>query len=120
MYDKRLSLTMQATLITVQEAGLLVLVLNHLESLEDILSCSAVSKCWHSAFQHIQPAGLTLPGRSSRLDEDGVMSVLRWIQNKQKQGALQVKVADLRKQYSTGALATFIAMPGLCFVTKCD
>ena len=106
LYDKCLSLTVQATLTTVQEAGLLVLVLNHLESLEDILSCSAVSKRWHCACQHIQPASLTLPGRSSRLDEDGMMSVLRWIQNKQKQGALQVKAADLRKQYSTGALAT--------------
>lgn len=96
----------QATLTTVQEAGLLVLVLNHLESLEDILSCSAVSKRWHCACQHIQPASLTLPGRSSRLDEDGMMSVQRWMQNKQKQGALQIKAADLRQQYSTGALAT--------------
>ncbi len=85
----------QATLTTVQEAGLLVLVLKYLESLEDIFSCSAVSKRWHCACQHIQPSGLILPGRSSRLDEDGMMSVLRWIQNKQKQGALQIKVADL-------------------------
>ena len=107
VHDKCLSLTIQATLTTVQEAGLLVFVLNHLESLEDILSCSAVNKLWQCACQQIQPASLTLPGRSSRLGEVGMMSVLRWIQNKQKQGALQVKAADLRRQYSTGALATY-------------
>ena len=106
LYDKRLSLTIQATLTTVQEAGLLVLVLNHLESLEDIFCSSAVNKRWHCACQQIQPASLTLPGRHSHMDEDGMMSVLRCIQIKQKQGALQVKAADLRKQHSTGALAT--------------
>jgi len=78
LYDKRLSLTIQATLTTVQEAGLLVLVLNHLESLEDIFCSSAVNKRWHCACQQIQPASLTLPGRHSHMDEDGMMSVRRW------------------------------------------
>jgi len=82
--------SLQTTLTDVQAAGLLVLVLNHLDTLEDIICCSTVSKGWNTTCQDVRPVSLTIPGHNPRLDPDGMLSTLRWMQQKQQRGHLQV------------------------------
>ena len=80
----------QATIEVVQEAGLLGAVFSHLESLEDIIKCSAVSKTWLLVSGNLRPASLIIPGASSQLDDKGMVQVLRWVQHKQQLGQMQV------------------------------
>ena len=80
----------QTTIDAVQEAGLLGAVFTHLESLEDILQCSAVSKFWSLVIQNLSPVSLIIPGCNPKLDSLGMTQVLYWVQRKQQQGHMQV------------------------------
>ena len=62
----------------------------HLESLEDIIKCSAVSKTWLLVGENLKPNSLLIPGANPHLDGKGMVQVLRWVQCKQQLGHMQV------------------------------
>ena len=77
----------QVSIRSIQKAGLLTMILNHLECLEDIVCCSAVSKSWKIATQLVR---LVVPGINPKMDEAGMMAVLHWVVSKQQRQELKV------------------------------
>lgn len=80
----------QATFRSIEDAGLLLPIINKLECLQHILQCSAVSRSWRVASQLVRPVALIIPGRTPSLDTAGLVTVLHWVQRKQQRGELQV------------------------------
>lgn len=58
-------------------------VLGHIDSLADLIRCSAVSKSWRSAYYMLRPTSLEVPGRPT--GAAGFDSILQWLQRKQRQ-----------------------------------
>ncbi len=63
-------------------------VISHLDSLRDIIVCSAVSKSWHSTVSNLAPTSLVIPGHDANLTVIATDSILYWVQQKQRQGHL--------------------------------
>ena len=102
-------------------------VISHLDSLRDIIVCSAVSKSWHTAISDLAPTSLVIPGHDAKLTVTATKSILCWVQQKQCQGHLHnlhtlsvllMKASeDVATSISADALASFgqavIAFAGL-------
>ena len=71
-----------------QNRELTARVISHLDSLRDILVCSAVSKSWHSTVSNLAPTSLVIPGQDASLTVNATDSILYWVQQKQRQGHL--------------------------------
>ena len=68
-----------------QNEELVAAVLGHIDSLRDLLRCSAVNRCWHSASQVLRPTSVAIPGiygSEEYIDCDGI---LQWLQQKHQQ-----------------------------------
>ena len=71
-----------------QNEELVAAVLGHIESLRDLLRCSAVNRCWHSAFKILSPTTIEIPGYSrdysstNYVDHD---TIVQWLQQKHQQ-----------------------------------
>ena len=110
-----------------QNRELTARVISHLDSLRDIIVCSAVSKSWHSTVSNLAPTSLVIPGHDAILTVIATDSILYWVQQKQRQGHLHnlhtlsillMKTSeDLATSISTRELASFgqavIAFAGL-------
>ncbi|DBA83203.1 TPA: hypothetical protein ACH3X2_006719 [Trebouxia sp. C0005] len=67
-----------------QNEELVAAVLGHIFSLRDLLRCSAVSRCWHSATKILRPTSIEVPGVRDidiSVDDD----ILKWLQQKHQQ-----------------------------------
>ena len=107
-------------------------VISHLDSLRDIIVCSAVSKSWHSTVSNLAPTALVIPGHDASLTVMATDSILYWVQQKQRHGHLHnlhtlsillMKVSeDVATSISVDALASFgqavIAFAGLWPLTR--
>lgn len=71
--------------------GVMLGVFNQLESLDDLLVCSSVSKSWNTLIREARPNSLKIGATdySPRLDAEGAVCTLRWLQAKQRAGHLQ-------------------------------
>ncbi len=67
-----------------QHEELVAAVLGRIGSLRDLLRCSAVNRCWHSASKSLRPTSLEIPGYYSDeyIDFD---DIVRWMQQKHQQ-----------------------------------
>ncbi len=107
-------------------------VISHLDSLRDMIVCSAVSKSWHTTISDLAPTSLVIPGHDANLTVTATNSILYWVQQKQRQGHLQnlhtllillMKASeDVATSISADALASFgqalIAYAGLWPLTR--
>jgi len=68
-----------------QNEELVAAVLGHIDSLRDLLRCSAVNSCWHSASKILRPTSIEIPGIygvEEYIDSD---VILQWLQQKHQQ-----------------------------------
>jgi len=68
-----------------QNEELVAAVLGHIDSLRDLLRCSAVNRCWHSASKILRPTTIEIPGIygvEECIDSD---VILQWLQQKHQQ-----------------------------------
>lgn len=87
-----------------QDQGLLIAVLDHLDDVVDMMRCSVVSKSWHKASAQARPARLCISqlGASEQLSAQhdrtpnyaDLTSMQQWLQRKHRQGVFQ-KVEEL-------------------------
>ena len=68
-----------------QNEELVAAVLGHIDSLRDLLRCSAVNKCWQSASQALRPTSITIPGVSGSEENIDCDGILQWLQQKHQQ-----------------------------------
>ena len=102
-------------------------VISHLDSLRDIIVCSAVSKSWHTIVSNLAPTILVIPGHDANLTITVTENILYWVQQKQRKGhlhnlhtlsvLLMKAPEDVATSISADALASFgqavIAFAGL-------
>ena len=75
--------------------SLLPAVLSHLDTLQDVVRCSVVSKTWQAAMPEAQLTCLIIPGytyngsKTGLLDTVGMASALTWIQSQNQEGPLR-------------------------------
>ncbi len=81
-------LPVQGSADVLQNHELTARVISHLDSLRDIIVCSAVSKSWHSTVSNLAPTSLVIPGHDADLTVIATDSILYWVQQKQRQGHL--------------------------------
>jgi len=107
-------------------------VISHLDSLRDIIVCSAVSKSWHTTVSNLAPKSLVIPGHGANLTVIATDRILYWVQQKQRQGHLHnlhtlsillMKASeDVATSISVRELASFgqavIAFAGLWPLTR--
>ena len=72
-----------------QNQELTAAVLSHLDSLRDIVACSAVSKCWLATVSSLAPTSLVIPGPDAQLTLTGTHQILYWVQQRHSSGHLQ-------------------------------
>lgn len=82
-------LPVQGSADVLQNHELTARVISHLDSLRDIIVCSAVSKCWHISVSNLAPTSLVIPGHDADLTVIATDRILYWVQQKQRQGHLQ-------------------------------
>ncbi len=69
-----------------QNEELVAAVLGHVNSLRDLLRCSAVSRCWRSATKILTPTSIEVPGVPYNQDIDiSFDDILQWLQQKHQQ-----------------------------------
>ncbi len=72
-----------------QDQELTAAVLSHLDSLRDIIACSAVSKCWLATVSSLEPTSLVIPGLNAQLTLTVTHQILYWVQQKHSKGHFQ-------------------------------
>ena len=72
-----------------QSQELTAAIFSHLDSLRDIIACSAVSKCWLATVTSMAPTSLVVPGPYAKLALTATHQILYWIQQKHSSGHLQ-------------------------------
>jgi len=72
-----------------QNQELTAAVLSHLDSLRDIIACSAVSKCWLATVSSLAPTSLVIPGPNAKLTLTATHQILYWVQQKHSNGHFQ-------------------------------
>ncbi len=82
-------LPVQGSADVLQNHELTARVIGHLDSLRDIIVCSAVSKSWHNTVSKLAPTSLVIPGHDANLTVIATARILYWVQQKQHQGHLQ-------------------------------
>ncbi len=125
-------MAVQALREVFQNEELTTTILSHLDSMQDIGFCSAVSKCWHAAVDRMVPISLIIPGSNARLTYRSTDGALRWLQRKQVQGffqnlhSLSLLLKASERGFGSGSdnsLAAFglavIAFAGLWPLTAC-
>lgn len=102
-----------------QDQELIAAVLSHLDSLRDIVACSAVSKCWLATVSSLATTYLVIPGPNAKLTLTATHQILYWVQQKHGNGhfqnlhGLSVSLAaseDLAMFISDGLAAFGLAM----------
>jgi len=68
-----------------QNEELVAAVLGHIDSLRDLLRCSAVNRCWHSASKILRPTSIEIPGYYSSEEYVDFDDIVRWMQQKHQQ-----------------------------------
>ncbi len=72
-----------------QNQELTAAVLSHLDSLRDIIACSAVSKCWLATVSSLAPTSLVIPGPNAKLTLPATHQIQYRVQQKHSSGHLQ-------------------------------
>ena len=84
---------------TLESQGLLPYVLSHLESLRDVIRCSAVRKLWFAASLTACLKSLEIPAMDNSqvclVDSDTKLGIVAWLQKAQRRGCL-AKISSLR------------------------
>ena len=77
------------------DQDLLETVFSHIETLQNLVHCSAVNKTWPATVQSVHPSSITIPGctipcqEPCNLDEHVMAYALIWIRNKNQQRHFQ-------------------------------
>ncbi len=65
-----------------QNEELVAAVLGHIVRMQDLLRCSAVSRCWRSATKILRPTSIEVPGFVSQDTDISFDDILQWLQKK--------------------------------------
>ena len=72
-----------------QNQELTAAVLSHLDSFQEIIACSAVSKCWLATVSNLAPTSLVIPGPNAKLTLTATHHTLYWVKQKHSNGRFQ-------------------------------